>query len=286
MNAKPDSLPEKIEDEVKEKVVALLLVVNESERLATHSYLKALDGHNNIFKYTQKINHAGQKTEIATYHIGNYGVCPVAVRAISPGSAIDGGASTVPRMAYRCFPNLDAIIGLGVACGVEEKVRMCDVLVSSKIVPYDKARVQESGYKPRGETFYPSTYLKNLFTRNVEWPNNSIKDRLTNSNMRIPKVKPGAILSGPFLIDDPKAKKQLIKDFANEAIGIEMEGGYLFEATKQATTHVIIVKAVCDYGDGYKSKEYQPTAALLAADLVKESFSDPQVAKALKKSRS
>ena len=272
---------------MKEKVVALLLVVNESERLATHSYLKALDGYDNIFKHTHRNDHAGQKSELAIYHIGSYGACPVAVQTILPGAIIDGGASSAPNMAYDCFPNLGAIIGVGVACGADKnKVQMCDVLVSSKIVFYDKARAQEGHYVPRGETVDASSYLLTLFTQNVKWPNNSIKDRLRSGNMHIPKVKPGIILSGPFLIDDPVTKKRFIEDFAREAVGIEMEGSYLFGAAKRTTTHLIIIKAVCDFGDGKKNKDYQPTAALLAADLVKESFSDPQVAMALKRSRS
>ena len=271
---------------MKEKVVALLLVVNESEILAAHSYLKALDNYDNIFMFSQRTDYAGQKSEIAIYHIGNYGACPVAIQTILPGAVIDGGASSAPNMAYDCFPSLDAIIGVGVACGIEKRAQMCDVLVSSKIVSYNRARAQEGRYVPRGETIDASSYLFTLFTQNVKWPNNSIKDHLKSGNMHIPKVKPGVILSGPFLIDDPKIKEQFIEDFAREAVGIEMEGCYLFGAAKRTTTHLIIVKAVCDFGDGKKSKEYQPTAALLAADLIKYSFSNPQVAEMLKKRRS
>ena len=40
---------------------------------------------------------------------------------------------------------------------------------------------------------------------------------------------------------------------------------------------MIIVKAVCDFGDGKKNKDFQPTAALLAASCVKRYFDDPQV---------
>ena len=272
-------------DEVLEKVVVLLMVINESEQLATLSNLKALDGYDKILKYSQCIDHGGQRSEIAEYYIGCYGACPAAVRIILAGSEIDGGASSVPDMAYKCFPSLDAIIGVGVACGVEDKVDMCDVLVSSKIAAYNSARAENGQYTPRGDTVSASAYLRNLFSQNFKWPSQSIKDRLKSGNMRIPEVKTGVILSGPYLIDDPKLKKQFIKDFATEAKGIEMEGCYVFGAAKRATTHLIIVKAVCDFGDGNKGKDYQPTAALLAADLVKESFNNPDVAKMLKKKR-
>lgn len=67
-------------------------------------------------------------TEFAIYHIGKYGTCPAAVRAVPCNSEVNmnGVASLVPMMAYSCFPNLGAIIGVGVACGVESKVKMCD----------------------------------------------------------------------------------------------------------------------------------------------------------------
>ena len=272
-------------DEVLEKVVVLLMVVNESEQLATLSNLKALDGYDKILKYTQSIDHRGQRSEIAEYYIGCYGACPAAVRIILAGSEIDGGASSVPHMAYECFPSLDAIIGVDVACGVEDEVEMCDVLVSSRIAAYNSARAEKGHYTQRGDTVSASSYLRNLFSQNFKWPGQSIKNRLKSGNMRIPKVKTGVILSGCYLIDDPDLKKQLIEDFATEAKGIEMEGCYVFRAAKRATTHLIIVKAVCDFGDGNKGKDYQPTAALLAANLVKESFNNPDVARVLKKKR-
>jgi len=272
------SLPEDIEAEVLNQIVALLVTVNEMENLATHSYLQPLDGHKDVYKFSQRDDIGGHQSENAIYLIGKYGECPAAIRKIQPGSEVLGGAASVPRLAYRCFPNLGAIIGVGVACGVDKKkVKMCDVLVSSKVSNYDKGRAQDGGFKSRGEIINASPYLKELFTQPIRWPKGALKERLKNSNMPIPEVKHGVILSGPYLIDDSKLKQQLVKDYATEAIGIEMEGAYLFAATQLSNTNTIIVKAVCDYGDGKKSKEYQPTAALIAADFVNMHFKDTQV---------
>lgn len=119
------SLPKNIEDAVLHRVVILLVTVNDNETLATRSYLKPLDGHDNIYKFSKRIDYGEHQSEIAMYYIGTYGVCPTAVRKILPGREQDGGASSVPRMAYVCFPNLGAIIGVGVACGIEEKKYVC-----------------------------------------------------------------------------------------------------------------------------------------------------------------
>ena len=52
-----------------------------------------------------------------------------------------------------------------------------------------------------------------------------------------------------------------------------MQRAYYF--TKH-TLNVIIVKAVCNFKDGKDNEVYQPTAALLAADLVHVCLSDHQ----------
>jgi len=46
--------------------------------------------------------------------------------------------------------------------------------------------------------------------------------------MSLPEIHHGTILSGPYLIDDANFEATLLKSFAREAIGIEMEGNGLF----------------------------------------------------------
>ena len=260
-----------------QKVVVLLLTINDNETLAVRNYLEPFDECGDTYKFTKCVTFGGKVSHHAIYYIGKFGACPAAITAIQPGSEVRGGAINVPMMAYQSFPNIGAIIGVGVACGVKKKVKMCDVLVSTQIVNYDQARAQQGGFLSRGTKINASAYLRSLFTQLVKWPNDSIRQRLTDSKMPNPKVKSGVILSGPYLIDDPKFQDVLIEDFASEAIGIEMEGACLFAATQETATNVIIVKAVCDYGDGKKNKVYQPTAALLAADFLYKQLSDPDV---------
>jgi len=262
-----------LEAEVLGKVVILMVTVSNIENLATRSYLQPLDGHKNIYKFS----HDEQQSEKAIYYIGKYGACPTAIRKVLPHSEVLGGASSVPRMAYNCFPNLGAIIGVGVACGVEKKVKICDILVSSKVINYGKGMEQDRDFIPRGEVINASPYLNELFSQPVSWPNDSTKERLNENGVPVPEIRSGIILSGPYLTDDPVMKKLLIKDFASEAIGIEMEGAYLFALAQQTSANTIIVKAVCDFGDGMKSKEYQPTASLMAAGFINKHLSDPDV---------
>ena len=250
-----------------DQVLLLLLTVNDIENYAAVCCLEPLPGHNEIFRHFQR-NDAGVQTQHAIYLIGKYGACPAAVRQIKPGAEI-GGATTAPNLAFRCFKNLIAIIGMGVACGVEKKVELFDVLVADEVKNYDQARLEQGDPLIRGFTLPTSDLFSSIFRQKIKWPDGEIKERLDEYNVK-PTIKQGIILSGPYLIDNAKIKKELIQNFAPEALGIEMEAAHLFKEAQQVPAHRTIVKAVCDFGDGKKNKVFQPTAALLAANCVKE----------------
>ena len=268
-------------DQLLDQVLLLLLTANENEDKAALCYLEPLPGHTKIYEHMQQTNF-GPKTLHAIYHIGKYGACPAAVRRISQGNK-PGGANIAPYLAFSCFKNLNAIIGLGVACGVEEKVNICDVLVADKVNNYDQARFGEEGIVNRGLALPTSELLSSIFGQSIKWPSDDIINRLEDSGLSKPRIKAGTILSGPYLIDNSEVKKALIQNFAAEAIGLEMEAGYLSKAVQGTPVHMTIVKAVCDFGDGKKNKHFQPTAALLAADCVKHYLDDQKVVRMLQR---
>lgn len=271
-------LPANIEEQVLQTVVVLLVTVSEEENLAVHCYLKPLDDHNNVFKFS-KYNEIS--TECTLYYIGKYGACPAAIRNI-PVLEMHGGAMTeFIMMACQCFPNLSAVIAVGVAYGVENKVNLCDVLVSSSVRNYYGKMILQEEATPPSNMQNTSPYLGKLFRKPVEWPNESIKNRLEDSGIGWPKIHSGTMLSGSYITDDPEIEN-LIKSFASEIIGVEVEATNLMVATQQTNLQAIIVKAVCDYGNGNKLETYQPTAALLAADCVSTFLSHSKVPKKLK----
>ena len=261
-------LPKDIETEVLQIVMVLLVTRNVNEFLATYGYLQPLDGHDNIYKFDQ----GRQQTKVVTYYIGRYGACPAAIRNISSGYEIHN-----TMMINQCFPNLGGIISVGVTRGIKGVVKLCDVLVSSKVVNFDISRVKE---EPNAEAVVISPQLSKLFAQPIQWPNDEIKKRLSGSGEKIPDVKSGAILNGPQLVDDQTIQK-LVETFAHEVIGVEI-GGHPFSVNQGSTANTIIVKAVCDFGDGNNIEKYEPTAALLAADLVHECLTNPSAHEALK----
>ena len=262
-------LPKNIETEVLQSVMVLLVTMNLDESLATCSYLQPLDGHGNIYRFSQ----GGEQSNVI-YCIGKYGACSSAIRDIPPVFELHGSTNAIPTMAEQCFPNLSAIISVGVACGIPGEVKLCDVLVSSEVVNYDETRDKQASYYSSVESMVVSSQLSKLFTQPDQWPNESIIKRLNDNGVQIPNVKSGLILSGPYL--DDLALKSLIRNSTHGVIGIEMGRTNLFLTNQGTTAHAIIVKAVCDFGDGKSNKTYQPTAALLAADFIDKCLSDSQ----------
>ena len=276
MTTKEDVVPlsKDIEAKVLQSVMVMLVAININETSAAHSYLQPLDGHENIYQFFKTLDQVGQQTKVVIYYIGKYGACTAAIRNVPPGLEVYNSTSSVLMMADQCFPNLSAIISVGVACGIKKKVKMCDILVSSKVIKTN----DKSGADLRGEDATTvSPQLTKLFTQCKQWPSDIIRKRLNDNKISIPNVKSGVILCGPYRVDDPVMKTASDISLFPEAIGIEIEGTYLFADIQQSVSNTIIVKAVCHFVDGKDTKSYQPTAALLAADIVHKCLNDPQV---------
>ena len=255
-----------------QSVAVLLLSTHETSFI--REYLQPLDGHENVYRLRQQ-------AEIVTYHIGKYGTCIAAVRKIPPVFKENDNPAAVVMMANQCFPNLGAVISVGVACGIKKKTQICDVLVSTKVINYNYDITMER-YLPKGEAVTVSSSVIKLFTQPVHLPNDAVNKYLEVNNQQIPNVKTGVMLSGPYVVDGPAAINKLVKNFGVEVIGIEMDGANLFVKNQEATLNTIIVKAVCDFGDGKNIEINQDTAALLAANLVYTGLSHPQAPEILK----
>ena len=282
MTTKEDvPLPKDIEAKVLQNIMVLLVAVNINETLAAHSYLQPLDGHEYLYQFYKPLYQDGQQSKVVVYYIGKYGACTAAIRNVPAGFEVYNSASTVLTMADQCFLNLSAIISVGVACGIKKKVKMCDVLVSSKFVNFDKTRDASEGYFQGRETVTVSPQLIKLFTQFEQWPSDAIRKRLNDNKISPPKVKTGIILSGPYHAEDAVISTALVKKQVREAIGIEVEGSHV-HVEKEQSIATITIKGVCDFGDGKDTEMYQPTAALIAADLVHKCLSNPQAYEMLK----
>ena len=261
-------------DIIKNKIQILLVTANEIEYYAVLASLNPLEGYPCLFKY----HHITPNGENSFYIFGRFGYFNAAVHQMpEQGPA---AAQEVVTVAADCFGHhLNAIFAVGVACGVEGKAEMLDVLVSEKISVYTAARISttsDGDYKIENRGQLPlSSFLQTYFDQPPKWPTSS--SEIANKLRRKPTLRKGNILSGNYLIDNKMFKEQLLKEFAYNAIGIEMKDASLIHGTLNSTYQTMVVKAVCDFGDGNKDKTYQPTAAMLAVECLKHYISSPQL---------
>ena len=189
-----------------QSVTVLLVGTNVNETSATQSYLQSLDGHEAIYQFNQD-------GKPVIYYIGKYGACPAAVTSVPHGFEVH-----ISTLANQCFPNLCAIVSVGVAYGIEGKEEMCDVLVSSQVVDYDNEPPDDQ--IPREEPFSVSPWLKELFSQPACWPDHAIWKRLAKNGIPKPNVMSGVILSGPT---NHFAMNSIVTNLSGKAIGIEMQ---------------------------------------------------------------
>jgi len=229
----------------------MLLTVNDAEKNAVMRLLKPLPKKKNILK-----GHIGPET----YYVGMFGkfntvITQCEMGALGSGSAIlatiDGLKIWLPR----------GIIMVGVAFGKDpSKQKIGDVLVASRVISYEPARIGETKTIHRGEIAQSNVTLRNRFRNTESWefylPDGTLASR-----------EIGPILSGEKLIDEPEFKASLFEQFP-EGIGGEMEGAGLIATSGRVGLPWILVKGICDWGDGNKDHKHQPLAAASAASLV------------------
>ncbi|MBT9096115.1 NACHT domain-containing protein [Methylovulum psychrotolerans] len=233
----------------------VLLTVNEHEQDAV---LEAFLG-----KQTPKT----ETRDGITYNLlGEHGGMEV-IHAISEaGSGSVGAAQQTTEKAIRAW-QARAVIAVGIAFGIDEgKQEIGDVLVSTQLRQYELGRVNSNGtITPRASAPDASPVLLNRI-------------RVVNTNQQRqhtlswPKLEFGQILTGEKLVDNLDYRDNLKAICAPEAIGGEMEGSGLYTSAHENKVDWIVIKAICDWGDGNKgiNKAIRQTlAASHSAQVVK-----------------
>jgi nucleoside phosphorylase len=190
------------------------------------------------------------------------------------GAIGDGSVILATEQAQRLW-NPKAIIMVGIAFGKDPtKQKIGDVLVASQIISYEQQRVGEDIIY-RGSIPPSNTILLNRFENVQNW-------QFARPDGSYCSLIVGSILSGEKLVDNPDFKATLFQQFP-QAVGGEMEGAGLCAASGRVGTAWILVKSICDWGDGKKHKKHQQLAAATAANLVHYVLSQKTVFNGIKK---
>ena len=186
------------------------------------------------------------------YNLGIHGGVPVWLVQSAMGTATRGGALLTVRQAIQDIAP-QAVILCGIAFGIDStKQKLGELLISKYIEYYEPQKIDLSkGRLQRGERVGASERLLDRFSSaDVDWKG----------------AKPhfGLVMSGEKLVNDPEFLAWL-REVEPEAIGGEMEAAGLYAAASDAKVDWIMVKAICDWGDGSKNSKSQGRAAKNAA---------------------
>ncbi len=189
------------------------------------------------------------------YSLGTHGGASVYMVQSEAGTATPGGALLTVRQAIQDLCP-QAVIMCGLAFGLRpDKQQIGDILVAKQLLFYEPQKVDlERGRIPRGDRTTSADRLLDRFrSGDIDWQG--------------APTHFGLVVSGETLVNDPIFRDGLLKT-EPEAIGGEMEGGGLYAAAREAKADWILVKAICDWGDGKKDDVAQASAARNAAQFV------------------
>jgi len=213
--------------------------------------------------------------EQETYYLGKFGAYLTAVTKCRMGSLDSGAAALATQHAQRVW-RPRAFVMAGIALGKDPiKQKIADVLIASQIISYEPQRIGEKQTIPRGPITPSNTTLLNRFENVLNWSFHRPDGSRCECHV-------GPLLSGEKLVDDPTFKASLFSHHP-QAIGGEMEGVGLAAAAVRHGVPWILVKAICDWGDGKKHKKHQPLAAAAAVSLVHHVLSQIDVLHGLAK---
>jgi nucleoside phosphorylase len=195
-----------------------------------------------------------------TCFLGRLGVTEVVLCMTAMGSSSRDASTLVTAEIFGSW-NLPAVIMVGIAFGKDPaKQQIGTVLVSDRILPYEPQRIGETANEDRGIQHSAGPVLLNRFRNVIGW---SFK----SPNGGECGIQTGPILSGEKLVDNREFKRQLFERYPT-AIGGEMEGAGVAASAERNRREWIVVKAICDWGDGTKTKQHQGFAAASSVDLV------------------
>lgn len=249
------------------QVEILLVTATSVETEALHVLFTPLPSHSRCQSLT---------IDAHTYYVGRLGRYGVVHVQCQMGSVAPGASLSTVTAALTKW-HVKAVVMVGIAFGVSrQKQRIGDVLLSRTVIPYEIKRVGSKLVVPRGPIPPCGTTLLDRFSNSSSWDHNI-------SPTRKARILPAQLLSGESLVDNELHRAELLAQFP-QAEGGEMEGAGVFAAAHDRNIEWILVKSICDFADGKKSRGKamnQRTAAASAASLCKHVFSQPRAFAAL-----
>ena len=247
-------------------ITVLLMTATPVELRGVMGYLKPKDGDTKIIE-TFANTQAGK----IKFYIGKYGQYPVAVGMTAPHQGPLDACLVTTRIMEVVKPRY--VIAVGICYGMDKsKTSSGDVIVSNLICDYTCLRVGvEDILQPRGGIPPVGPTLLAMFASPAGYSYKQDGKKF--------RVYCSPFIARSDLVDNPNYKEQL-KRLRPDALGGEMEGAGIMAAIRNATyvgVEAIVIKAICDWGDGKKSEaaDWKPFSSHAAARYVHHQMNKP-----------
>ncbi len=168
----------------------------------------------------------------------------------------------------------NAILLVGIAGAASKEQHLGDLVIASDVYYYEPGKLTPDGKKPEPYMFKADSTLWDRVITVADWITPISVDRPDGTQER-PKIEHGVIASGEKVIADAAVRDRIAAG-QRKIKAIEMEG-YGFSAAIWQNfdkVHHLVIKAICDLADSSKNDEWQPYAAVVAADFTKHFLLD------------
>ena len=152
---------------------------------------------------------------------------------------------------------LIGIINTGIAGGMNREVKVCDIVISTEVVPHDLALT--------AKTIPNCPYFKCSFEADEDFINTAEK---VCSNKAIKSFK-GKIVSGDVFVTDSTIKNKLVSEY--QPYAVDMESAAIGNACFLCDKPFVSVRCISDNADdegAMSYDEFEKTAAKRVADVI------------------
>lgn len=217
--------------------IVLVVTATDLETDNLHLKISPLNGQDKILKfYNGKF----------TYYLGVFGKYKIVHVQCGMGSVSrDSSIMTITEALNTTKAKM--VVMVGIAFGVDDsKQNIGDVLISESVVPYNSKRIGKNKTIQRGIESQPSQVLLNRLKNIRTWEH--FIDENTKAKLIFTRL-----LSGEELVDNLDYRNELAEIFPDSKGG-EMEGAGVYAACGDKVDWILI-KGICDFADGEKSKD-------------------------------
>ena len=191
------------------------------------------------------------------------------------GKVNAASAATLLLSRYRCR----ALLLSGTAGGLDERLRIGDVAIGTRLMQYDYGRATVDGFvtyqagvpvRPENQPAIGYELEQDVLMRIVaaldEAPLPTLSGALTGGEDRVPQVHYGPILSGDAFINDEGTRLRLTETHAG--LAVEMESGAAAQVAERFGVPCVNVRCVSDLAGSSSHVDFRaflPIAARVAA---------------------